>query len=922
MRTPHPSRRLVAAVAAGLAVSLAVVAAWPMLAALATTYVGTANSTNYLEFRNSTSDGWNPLKTPDHWVSTTKNPSSGKVAYCLEHRKDYPDGNQSFSAFNPDALYNQRTQDGLKAILQKGYPAAMSITYGVGHTVDLNSDEARYATANALRAYVYERGGGGYKFMDLRGYDPAKPSTWKYVRNRTSAGRDVMVYTLLLLDAARAADVLVPSVSASKPAMTLQGGVYTGRTTVAVSECNGGYKIASKPAWLSIVGYTGKSGDVLTLSAPRGYAGRPVHLVLTGYDNRTSANIFWYAPSRGDYQHFVVADYSVTNAATTGLLDFSMPTGTARILKVDANSGVPLAGAQFRIYQGLADGSTVLIDSPVSGDDGYATTTLPPGTYSVYEIVPPSGYNIDPTPQNITITDGGTTEITMADTPADGRVFIHKVGSADSAITSIFATATPPPGWDDGGGAVMLAPRPGVQRVLEAAQGSLPSHPTTDTAQAATRRIAALSASRLASFAAPVGGASPSGLVAQAETDLPGATFQILRYDTASFHAELSPFEIFASGGVPDTTTFYTSLNSSNPDDHVEVVGVEPEGAGQVVGNQVIGLLPGLNFIHFRVVSAGQEVGGWTGSSNMMLPFRVWPFPWYPVEPGTVSVHAPWNLPSGDVDYSSVASVLATSTTEQGPDCVWYGRELYVPGDGTTVTVEATWTAGDASFDSWNDGTTETVREVRASDLPLSFTLTQPSYDASGSVDGTQTGTVDVPASTSFRSLRNRPEDIFASNERWTVIETLTTGPDGTVMSEQHAPGTYYLREIAAPPGYELDPTLHEFYLPAGDTAQFKIADRPRRGAVHRRQDRRGDRRRCSPVPSSTSTTTTGSLVTTLTTGLDGSAARPNSSPATTRLAETKAPVGWALNDRVATFTIDPLSDSPTVTIDVRRRAA
>ena len=66
MRLPLPSRRL-AATAMAVTGAVAILMTAFVLRANATQYVGTKNNAEaYLKFRNSTSDGWDPLKTPEH----------------------------------------------------------------------------------------------------------------------------------------------------------------------------------------------------------------------------------------------------------------------------------------------------------------------------------------------------------------------------------------------------------------------------------------------------------------------------------------------------------------------------------------------------------------------------------------------------------------------------------------------------------------------------------------------------------------------------------------------------------------------------------------------------------------------------------------------------------------------------------------
>lgn len=830
MRLPLPSRRI-AATALAVAVAVTILMTGLVLRAKAAQYVGTKNNAEaYFKFRNSTSDGWDPLKTPEHWQSTKKNSSGGSVAYCLEHRKDFPLGGETYRAFDPSLLYNSTTRVGLQAIMQRGYPAS---------TGGLSASQARYATANALRAWIYERGGGGYSFMDLRGYDPNRAGTWRLVQPN-SGHTAAFQFTLALLQAARNQQALNPTVSITAPTMTLVNGVYTGVVRVDLNDCNSGYRIRAQSPWLTISGYTGGSGDVLTLSAPRGYAGQSPTLVLEGMDNRTPANLYWYAPSAGNLQHFIVADYSDKNTAAQGRIDFALPTGAARIRKVDADDGTPLAGATFRIYQG-----GILMDSPVSGADGYAISILPVGTYTVSEIVPPKGYNVDPTPQTVTISPGGTTDITMADEPAVGHVFIHKISSDRDSIF-------PPP-------------LPLVSMLTMAAPNGL-----------------ATSAPLLAQT-----NLEASSSWVATETDLPGAVFVLSRPVPISFVASLRSRTLMVGG--PDGV-LSMDLNSIAPGDEITAT-VEPAERARLDGTALTGLTPGAGTLRLTTTATGLSA---------TIPFTVQP---YSIGPGTTALT--WLL--GPSIATSV-SVASTSTLHFAP-----GQPLYVPSLPGTVSVEATWSAPGLSFGAWSDGTTETLRSVGLTDLPLQFTMLLASVDASGNATE-DTATLGVPVGIQIPLPPVNTVYTSAAGIYDEDIETMTTGPDGTVTSVEHDPGTYSLREVAAPRGYELDPTVHEFYLAAGETAQFEIADRPRRGTLHVLKEDAVTGNLLAGAEFEIDDAA-GSSVTTITSNAEGSAIATGLVPGDYTLTETKAPVGWQLSDRVATFTIDPVSESATVTL-------
>lgn len=107
-------------------------------------------------------------------------------------------------------------------------------------------------------------------------------------------------------------------------------------------------------------------------------------------------------------------------------------------VKKDAETGnvIPLAGATFEIR----NSNDILVDTVVTDATGHAETSiaLPYGTYSIKETVPPEGYVLDSTPNNILI-DSTTVETDEAveyveyvanDTRIKGKITVVKKGLA------------------------------------------------------------------------------------------------------------------------------------------------------------------------------------------------------------------------------------------------------------------------------------------------------------------------------------------------------------------------------------------------------------------------------------------------------------------------------------------------------------
>ena len=217
--------------------------------ALADTTIGTdASRPEYFEALGG-SGSYNPLKTPYHYDKTT-----GNVAYYLEHKKDSPSSSAACTDFDPSALWGHNTVTGIQAIVDHGYPNS---------TGGLSEEQAHYATANAIRAWMKESADVGYNFMRVdEGHIRPLSGT---------AAQETWVFFLELLGYARAGATLggtsggMVRVYPANPVWEVQGNQLVTRIEVSSSD---GYTIRRSSAEVDIAGYTGGTEDTLTLTAP------------------------------------------------------------------------------------------------------------------------------------------------------------------------------------------------------------------------------------------------------------------------------------------------------------------------------------------------------------------------------------------------------------------------------------------------------------------------------------------------------------------------------------------------------------------------------------------------------------------------------------------------------------------------------
>ena len=289
--------------------------------AMAAVSIGSRSVTDMFDYNGGS--GWKSLSAPEHYVVGT---SPEQVAYCLQHKNDSPH-NSPYNDSDILGSYSSRVQTGLRIILENGYPYA---------TGSLTGTEARYATANAVRFWLSENGvSGQYNFTNLGAYSDSQLRSYaasgqigSKIRAR-SGYTDVLQFSIELLIQARSQSLMTHSVSLSTPSMSISGSYFVGTSTVWLTNMNGGYTLNTSglPSGSSVSGYTGRSGDTLTIRIPvsEANANRGYTISATGRDNRTRSNMFAYAPNSSSLQRVIVAKATEYNEAQTVSTWFSTP---------------------------------------------------------------------------------------------------------------------------------------------------------------------------------------------------------------------------------------------------------------------------------------------------------------------------------------------------------------------------------------------------------------------------------------------------------------------------------------------------------------------------------------------------------------------------------------------------------------------
>lgn len=379
--------------------------------ALADTTIGTdASRPEYFEALGG-SGSYNPLKTPYHYDKTT-----GNVAYCLEHKKDSPSSSAAYTDFDPSALWGHNTVTGIQAIVDHGYPNSCG---------GLSEEQAHYATANAIRAWMKESADVGYNFMRVdEGHIRPLSGT---------AAQETWVFFLELLGYARAGATLggtsggMVRVYPANPVWEVQGNQLVTRIEVSSSD---GYTIRRSSAEVDIAGYTGGTEDTLTLTAPLSLLTQDVQLLFTA-NAGAGVTLYWYEPVSASSQSVVVAELGggsggtgeqqLVTIAGQKLVDLT-------VVKQDGSTGEALDGAVFALTD--AAGKPVGLTQTGAGrytaggnntqfttSGGTAMITgLTAGTYTLTEVSTPGAGYAGMEPETLQLTASATVTVTNVPT--------------------------------------------------------------------------------------------------------------------------------------------------------------------------------------------------------------------------------------------------------------------------------------------------------------------------------------------------------------------------------------------------------------------------------------------------------------------------------------------------------------------------
>lgn len=367
----------------------------------------TNSAFDYLQYY---SDGsWKDLNTPRHWIEST-----GEIVYCVEHAATNPHG-QTYTATSPSSVFSGSTLSGLNSILMYGYPNNKPS----GST----DDEARQATANAIRFWLSEQGeADSYGFTNRRD----NPNS---IRAK-SGYEHVLEYADELLAKARARQELPHSIdfSTSTVQLTANGSGFSGQTSVRLTNINSGYTLdtSALPSGSNVSGYTGRRSEKLTITVPASAAGQSFSISAQGKDTRSVDNITAYIPANGSLQKIFLCATTAQVVATASF-NVGIPAyGKVQVVKT-GEDGTALAGVKFGVYSD-SDCKNKIAEL-TTGEDGAGTSgDIPVGTVYLKELSTVSPYIISTEVKSATVAANAVAKVPFTNVAAKGKIRVEKVG--------------------------------------------------------------------------------------------------------------------------------------------------------------------------------------------------------------------------------------------------------------------------------------------------------------------------------------------------------------------------------------------------------------------------------------------------------------------------------------------------------------
>lgn len=389
-----------------------------IVTAHAATVTGTVSSGNEYRYHEDKSpvSQWGPY-TSNKLKYFTRNDTGETVpAYCMEPEVRSASGDLQYSSTSwSDLTWNQR------------YAVTLAMAYGYGgnYGFNMHPDCAQLATQAVVWEFVCGYRSPVYPYTM---YDATCANLFHYAGDDVAVAYNIIIDRIMNHGKIPSFAVRYRSQLSDGNAiqLTWDGGQYVGTATDTNSVLSQ-YYFSTNISGVTV----NQSWNTLTVTAMKDAAEKLDGYISSDYgyslDVDGTESVLLELSNGSSYQ---------ACAALTSLPDpvwayihFKVKIveekGSLTINKVDAETGKALAGVTYRLY----DSTGNKVADAITGADGKAVfADLPQGKYSYQEISAPSGYVVDNTKDQITIT-ATALNITQkrTNTPAKASIEIIKV---------------------------------------------------------------------------------------------------------------------------------------------------------------------------------------------------------------------------------------------------------------------------------------------------------------------------------------------------------------------------------------------------------------------------------------------------------------------------------------------------------------